>query len=145
MDSAAKLDALKRRLRASDLPIVEYEAAYGGVFDGRPMMRELEHFGEAVFRSLLGHVTALAHRNSAQKAAVGEEGRARAIEVLAEQVRFVESESAKFEGRAQVVRDLLTALQRLSPGKAHLMVGEPGGGKTAVMVRTRKQLGDDAR
>ena len=132
-DSLAKLRALRARILASGLPLADYSAAFGGVFDGRPMMRELEDFAGAAFTALERHVIEVIDQSEADKE--NQSGGSHSAAMLREQRSFVARESGKFQGISQAMKELLSGLRKGAVGKPLLLTGDAGTGKTAVLVR----------
>nr|XP_040028059.1 telomerase protein component 1 isoform X1 [Gasterosteus aculeatus aculeatus] len=124
-EAESKMASLKRRIRASDVKVTEnYCCEWGGAVEGKPYLKHLEVFGEAVLEDLWAAVETLF---------VEEEDEASSD--ATEQEVHQEALRRQFSSRAKLLSGAVEVAEQ-ARSKGGLMVVEagPGEGKTVFMA-----------
>ncbi|KAK1786294.1 hypothetical protein P4O66_017995 [Electrophorus voltai] len=126
-EAATKMDELKKWIRSNHFRVKEnYPCEWGGVIDGRPYVKGLEHFANAVMEDLWA---------SLQKLFVEEADEADLRSEIKEQEVHQEALQQRFHGRKKLVSMALGKVQQCQQKGGILLVeGAPGEGKTLFMA-----------
>ncbi|XP_035764298.1 telomerase protein component 1 [Neolamprologus brichardi] len=132
-DAAHKMASLKGRLLSSDVKVTEnYSCEWGGVVDGKPYLKNLEDFGNAVLEDLWMAV---------KKLFVDEAEEAEAASEVLEQEVHQEAMQRQFFGRSKLLSNAVDLVEQAQT-KGGMIVVEagPGEGKTVFMAALAEAL-----
>ncbi|XP_071347004.1 telomerase protein component 1-like isoform X1 [Trachinotus anak] len=126
-EAESKMDALKNRIRASDVKVTEnYPCEWGGVVEGKPYLKNLEDFGKAVLEDLWMAV---------EKQFVEEDEEAEAASDVTEQEVHQGAVQRQFFGRAKLLSGAVEMVEQVqTKGGVMVVEGGPGEGKTVFMA-----------
>ncbi|XP_070701511.1 telomerase protein component 1 [Pempheris klunzingeri] len=132
-EAESKMASLKRRIQASKVKVTEnYLCEWGGVVEGKPYLKNLEHFGKAVLEDLWTAV---------MKQFVEEDIKAEAASDVSEQEVHQGALQRQFFGRAKLLSGAAEIVkQAQTKGGMMVVEGGPGEGKTVFMAALADSL-----
>ncbi|XP_015251183.1 PREDICTED: telomerase protein component 1 [Cyprinodon variegatus] len=126
-EAEKKLTSLKRRLLDDGVKVTEnYSCMWGGVVEGKPYLKKLEDFGNAVLEDLWVAVT---------KLFVNEDEEAETALEVSEQEVLQGALQKQFFGRAKLLSNAVGKVEQVQNKGGMLVIeGGPGEGKTVFMA-----------
>ncbi|XP_077471259.1 telomerase protein component 1 isoform X2 [Stigmatopora argus] len=133
-DAESKMARLKRWIHIHELKVTDYSCEWGGVVEGKPYLKNLEHFAKAVLEDLWEAVVQQFVKHD-------EEEEAGADSQIREQEVHQEALQRQFFSRAKLMSAAVDMVEQLqAKGGALVVEGGPGQGKTLFMAALAEAL-----
>jgi len=133
--STEKLEDLKERVKKSGLEQYEYPCRWGGVVDGKPIVSNLDSFGNRVMNNIWTSIKT----NYLQQVEIADDGSDTSHEAFAERA------AENFVGRKSMIKQCFEVISASAKAKCSVLMisGKTGCGKTSFVAKLYKDYASE--